>query len=812
MVRHLFAFVCTMTASIAFAAAPSIESVAPGVGQRGTEFELRISGAGLAAAEEILFYGAGIVCRSLTPDKEGSLSAKLTAAADCTPGSHPFRIRTRKGLTELRTLRITPFPVIAASESNQSPATAQPIDGTCSITGTLEADDCACYRMVLRRGERLAAEVDAVRLGAGLFDTRIAVFGPDGTILAEVDDTPLFRQDPFVSLVAPADGQYVIQVCETNREADSGSRYVLHLGKFPRPQIAYPAGGQRGTEVTVQLLGDATGELLQTVHLPQETEGDFALFPKAGGETSPSPLPFRVSRGPNVLESTDASRAEPSTLPAAFNGVIAGGGERDRFLFRASAGEIWKFEVFADRIGSPLDAVVSISDLSGNLQAWCDDFATHDGMIEFAPQEDGVYELEITDKRENGGPLFVYRVEAHQLSPQLTTFLPRPERRSQERQAIAIPRGNRVFAGLAVRRTAVEGAVELSAIGLPQGVTMQSGPIPADRFWVPVVFSADDTAGPAGALTEVRADIVGDSQMVSGGFLQVTDLVAGPADALYHSSEVDRLAVAVTEPVPFKVQVIPPACALTPDGTLAIHIVVERSSGFDAPIDVTFPFLPPWVDAPPKTTIAAGENTGICVVRAWSEAEPRTWAICAEGRPAIAARQDESPGEPRMPRPRGRRSSGSDLADVRVSSELVALTLSHGVVSSAPEEIAGEQSQSIRLHLPLKFVGFVPDQLTATLEGLPNRVTCDPVTFDCSTGAVDLLVRLDETAPAGTFGGLVCRLSGVVNGQSVSWCVARGTTVTIARRGELTVDEQGRPISKLDALRRAKAKPAPTMP
>ena len=165
-----------------------------------------------------------------------------------------------------------------------------------------------------------------------------------------------------------------------------------------------------------------------------------------------------------------------------------------------------------------------------------------------------------------------------------------------------------------------------------------------------------------------------------------------------------------------------------------------------------------------------------------------------------------------MPRSRGRRSAAGDLTDLRVSSELVELTLSPGVVSSAPVEIAGEQSQTLRLRLPLQFTGTLPDQLTATLEGLPSRVSCDPVTFDCSQGSVELLVRLDQTAPAGKFEGLVCRLSGEVSGQSASWCVARGTALTIARPRELTVDEQGRPISRLDALRRAKPKSAPERP
>src|SRR5262245_39077813 len=98
------------------AAAPSVESVSPGVGQRAASFELKLVGAGLAETAEVMIYSAGVTCEQFTAASDNELSLRLRATAECSLGTHAFRIRTRKGISELRIFRITPFPVIAASE------------------------------------------------------------------------------------------------------------------------------------------------------------------------------------------------------------------------------------------------------------------------------------------------------------------------------------------------------------------------------------------------------------------------------------------------------------------------------------------------------------------------------------------------------------------------------------------------------------------------------------------------------------------------------------------------------------------------
>src|SRR5579863_8614103 len=477
------------------AAAPQVENVAPAVGQRGSDFSLRLAGAGLADAAEIMLYSPAVTSLGMTAESDNSDSFQVRAAADCRLGSHAFRVRTKQGLSELRTFRVTAFPVVSENEPNDLPAAAQLVAANVSIAGVITAGDVDCFQIELHRGDRLVAEVEGVRLAGAMLDTVLTVYGPDGKQIVSIDDTALFRQDPFLTLIAPEDGRYVVQVRETNYDGDENSRYALHLGSFPRPAFVYPAGGQVGQTMTVRFGGDAAGEFSQEVRLPDSPDDRSGLHAVSKGLSAPTPNPFRVSSFGNVLEtepndSPANAGGAVGELPVAFNGILERAGDVDCFRFAAMEGARWQFETFASRLGSPMDSVISIVDATGRIIVSNDDDSTHDSRLIFAAPQPGEYVLCVTDKRAAGGPHFVYRVEASQPSPRLVSFLPRPDRKSQDRQAIVVPRGNRVLVMLGVQRTGVEGDVRLAASGLPEGITLAEAIVPADRFTVPVVIES----------------------------------------------------------------------------------------------------------------------------------------------------------------------------------------------------------------------------------------------------------------------------------------------------------------------------------
>lgn len=58
-----------------------------------------------------------------------------------------------------------------------------------TVAGVVEAGDIDCYTVTLTKGQRLSAEIEAIRLGSPL-DAVLTIYGPDGQVITEVDDTP----------------------------------------------------------------------------------------------------------------------------------------------------------------------------------------------------------------------------------------------------------------------------------------------------------------------------------------------------------------------------------------------------------------------------------------------------------------------------------------------------------------------------------------------------------------------------------------------------------------------------------------------
>ena len=80
------------------------------------------------------------------------------------------------------------------------------------LSQRIDSGDVDSFVVTLRKGQRISAEVEAIRLGGEMTDMLLTVVGPDGRTITEVDETLMARQDPFVSLIAPSDGRYLLKV------------------------------------------------------------------------------------------------------------------------------------------------------------------------------------------------------------------------------------------------------------------------------------------------------------------------------------------------------------------------------------------------------------------------------------------------------------------------------------------------------------------------------------------------------------------------------------------------------------------------
>ena len=775
----------------ALAGSPTVEAVAPLVGTRGKEFTLTLTGGRLLEPQAILFYQPGLTCTKLVAVSETELTATIRAAADCPLGEHAFRVVTKGGASELRSVGVSPFAVMPESDGeNGTPQTAQTVRLNTTIAGQIDTGDVDCFAVTLAKGQRLSAEIEAIRLGSPL-DAVLTITGPDGRVLADVDDAPPFRQDPIASIVASTAGVYVVSVRDTAYGGGDAERYALHIGTFPRPAAIFPAGGPIGRETKISFLGTTGDEVVKPV------DATFAYFPTDAAGKAPTPHPFRASSFPNVLEGD----AAPAAWPVAFNGIIARSGEVDEFKLQAKAGDRLEATAFAFRIGSPLDTVVSILDADGREVASNDDDETHDSRVRFTAPRDGVYVVRVQDKRKQGGPQFVYRIEVTKPTAGLSLFLATPGRKAQDRGTITIPRGNRVAAFLAVRRDGATGPVTIQPGDLPAGITLAgTAVIPADEYLLPVVLESSAASELGGKLV----DLTGRAGSTSGGFTQTATLVAGPGDLSLHDVSVSKLAVVVVEEAPLRVTLDEPKAALTTDGSLDVTVRLQRGGDFEDAVEITFPFLPPGVETPASVVIPAGKSETTVTLVAKRTASIGDWPVFVEAKPApVSATRERR--DPDAPRPMGRRSRRSAGSIPPVASQVVAVRVSAPPVLGTITPTVAEQGKTTTVKLAFT-EGMPPAGFTATLAGLPPRVTAKPAIVSGNAKSIEFAVSIDASTPLGDHPSLVCELSGKVGSQAVIYRVGRSGTLTVYPPGGVATDKDGKPLSRLEALRQERAK------
>ena len=760
MLSALFAFSMLLGVATAEASSPSFGAIIPRGAQRGTDTEVFVNGTRIGDAVELLFYNSTIVVKSMEAVNDNQLKVMLTIPADARLGEHNARVRTKSGISELKTFFVGPLPSAAEVEPNSEFDKPQPISMNVTVAGVVTGEDVDYFVVNAKKGQRITAEVEGMRLATTLFDPYVAIMDAKRFELAASDDSPLALQDPIASAIAPEDGKYIIQVRETSYGGNDGCYYRLHVGTFPRPTVAFPLGGKPGETVEMKLLGDVGGEFTQAVTFPATTTDKFAVFSVQNGESAPSPNYVRVNDLRNVLEVEPNNAIAEATVgeaaPLAFNGIIQAAADEDFFKFTATKGQTFDINVFARRLRTPLDAVLNIFGPAGNHLAGADDSGGPDSTIRFAVPEDGVYTLQVVDHLRKGSPDYAYRIEVAPVVPSLTLSIPQVARASQDRWAMPVPKGNRFATLILANRTDFGGDLNFSAANLPPGMTMVADKMSADIGTMPIVFEAAPDAAVGGQLVDLQAAHVDPNTGIKGGYRQNVELIYGePVLTPYYSTQVDRLSVAVTDEVPFKIDIVPPKVPLVQNGSLGLKVVATRKEGYKAPITLYFPFAPPGVGAAASATIPEGQNEVIYPLNANAGAVPRNWKVVVIGHADVG---------------NGPIWVSTQLADLTVAAPYANMTIEMAAAEQGkPTEVVAKIQQATPFDGPAK----------VTLVGLPAGVATKELEFSKETAELVFPVTIDAASPTGQHATLFCQFTVMQNGEPIVHNTAFGGVLRI---------------------------------
>ncbi|CAN0459068.1 unnamed protein product, partial [Hapterophycus canaliculatus] len=152
------------------------------------------------------------------------------------------------------------------------------------------------------------------------------------------------------------------------------SRYLLHVGSFPRPTTVIPSGGVQGDVLKAKLI-DIDGSVSEaTVQIPtdlidpdkgagQRTQ-PYSVSTETPQGVAPTPNWIRVGNLPIVNEiepNNDYKKAPECSVPASLCGVISEPNDYDCFSFQCKKNEKFRVQLYArETLRSPLDGVVTV--------------------------------------------------------------------------------------------------------------------------------------------------------------------------------------------------------------------------------------------------------------------------------------------------------------------------------------------------------------------------------------------------------------------------------------------------------------------
>jgi hypothetical protein len=360
----------------------------------------------------------------------------------------------------------------------------------------------ARFRFSARAGQNLVAIASARSLipyladaVPGWFQATLALYDAKGNEL-KYDDDFQFRPDPVLHCVIPRDGDYVLEIKDSIYRGREDFVYRIELGELPFITSRFPLGGPANTTTTVEL----AGWNLPVKQLDCREPQAGVHWITAGLEKQDSNLmPFAVGGRPEQLEqepNNTLSAAQSVVLPLTINGRVQVSGDEDVYRFAGRAGQEIVAEVWARRLESPMDSVLTLTDSKGAQLAFNDDHEdkasglnTHhaDSYLHATLLQDGVYFVRVGDRQGKGGPEFGYRLRLSAPEPDFELRVVPSALNARSGATVPVT----VYA---LRKDGFTNEIKVALLNAPPGFALRGGVIPAGQEQAKMTLSVPVSA------------------------------------------------------------------------------------------------------------------------------------------------------------------------------------------------------------------------------------------------------------------------------------------------------------------------------
>ena len=569
--------------------------------------------------------------KQFNPQIAERLTLEITLPESMRPGNYELRLCATNGLSNPLLFQIGQMPEVYEKEPNDLPAKAQVLPAfPVLVNGQIMPGDVDGFRFHARKRQTLVFEAAARSLVPyladavpGWFQSVLTLYDAKGNQVAYNDDFQS-SPDPVLIYTVPADGDYVLSIRDSIFRGREDFVYRLSIGELPFIERIFPLGGAVNSAVDVSLYGvnlPYTKTKLKTGYNAPDMQQ--IRVEKNGIRSnvrnfSISPLPDSPEREPN----NEFSQAQVVTNATVINGTIGKPGDQDWFRFEGTKGEQKAIEVFARRLGSPLDSCLTLFNAQRQALATNDDFTdksfgliTHqaDSRIDITLPESGTYFVRLNDQQGRGGDDYAYRLMIGEEQPDYQLrMVP---------ASLRIPRNGTAIATVhAIRSGGFTGEIQLSAPDAPPGVELQRAVIPEGANSARVVIAARPRADEQILALEIEGTADCGSRTVRRRAVPAEDMMQ--AFLYRHLVIAQQLLVDITDPDPVTVTLnLPPdgVFRVRPGGEISINATARWLGEGGRNVKLTLAEPPEWLTL--KTGSISGQG-GEIILKVSPNAEP----------------------------------------------------------------------------------------------------------------------------------------------------------------------------------------------
>lgn len=444
---------------------------------------------------------------------------EVTASADAAPGRRELRIATSRGASNPLAFDIGQLPevlrrpMVTASYQvlgkEELALRKRPVDEIeqqvtlpCMLNGQIASAELNRYRFTAKKGQRLVFSAEGRSLipfladtSPGWFQPVMALYDASGKLVAYNDD---YRNqpDPVILYEVPKDGEFILTMADALYRGREDFVYRITAGELPFITSIFPLGRGAATDVAPKLTGWNLAGTTPIVPPADAAPGLYTIAARTKAGIVSNTVPFRIDSLPECAEkepNDDIAHAQKVELPVIINGRINHSDDWDVFEFAGHAGQRIVAEVNARRLDSPMDSFLKITDASGKVLAFNDDYEdpeagenTHnaDSYIQLKLPADGNYYVHLGDTARHGDDEYAYRLR---ISEPMPDFALRTVPSS-----LSIRGGGMVSVAVqAFRKDGFAGPIKIVLKDAPKGFTAIPAVMPANQNATKITLRTD---------------------------------------------------------------------------------------------------------------------------------------------------------------------------------------------------------------------------------------------------------------------------------------------------------------------------------